>query len=254
MPLRPHKMEAASDTERYSDDAGITFPLDRDPPLVKHWMACRMTPGVDAAQAGEVASRPRRLKRLKHLWAGRVNQEMIEEISGLPELEILRIKNMSAASLEPLARNRKLKRLIIHGGNKVPDMEWTRGLSPTLDVLHLESLFRATDIRPIGELSQLRTLGLEGGIDRKLELKSLEPLGRLANLQYLFLAATRVADKSLVPLHGLKKLRHLTCGAYFPDTEFVALGKALPGLECSWIDMIGKHGSIRAGLAQSRHG
>ena len=36
-----------------------------------------------------------KFKRLKHLWAGRVNQEMIEEISGLPELEILRIKNMS---------------------------------------------------------------------------------------------------------------------------------------------------------------
>ena len=243
------------DTGRYSADAGITFPPERDSPLVQ------TLDGVpdDAMELTLLRHEKShrglsRLKRLRHLWAGRVNQEMIDEISGLPELEILRIKNMSAASLEPLAHNRKLKRLIIHGGNKVPDMEWTRGLSPTLDVLHLESLFRATDIRPIGELSQLRTLGLEGGIDRKLELKSLEPLGRLANLQYLLLAATRVADKSLVPLHGLKKLRHLTCGAYFPDTEFVALGKALPGLECSWIDMIGKHGSIRAGLAQSRHG
>ena len=99
------------------------------------------------------------------------------------------------------------------------------------------------------ELSQLKTLGLEGGIDRKLELKSLEPLGALANLQYLFLAATRFADKSLAPLHGLKKLRHLSCGAYFPDEEFAALGKALPGLDCSWIEMIRKHGSIRKGLA-----
>ena len=172
-----------------------------------------------------------KFKRLKHLWAGRVNQEMIEEISGLPELEILRIKNMSATSLEPLARNRKLKRLIIKGGNKVPDMEWTRGLSPTLEVLHLESLFRATDIGPIGELTQLTTLGLEGGIDRKLELESLEPLAALSNLQYLFLAAARVADKSLAPLHGLKKLKHLGCGVFFPDEDFTALQKALPGLD-----------------------
>jgi len=131
----------------------------------------------------------------------------------------------------------------------VPDMEWVRGLSPTLDVLHLESLFRATDITPLAELGKLRTLGLEGGIDRKLELKTLEPLGALSNLRHLFLAATRVADKSLAPLHGLKKLRHLSCGSYFPDAEFVALQKALPGLDCSWFKMIEEYGSIRNGLA-----
>lgn len=234
-------------------DAGIVFDLDRLPKLVTRLDG---VPGdaeeLTLLRDGKSHRGLSGFKRLKHLWAGRVNQEMIEEISDLPELEILRIKNMSATSLEPLARNRKLKRLIIHGGNKVPDMEWMRGLSPTLEVLHLESLFRATDIRPIGALTQLKTLGLEGGFDRKLELESLEPLGALSNLQYLFLAATRVADRSLAPLHRLKKLRHLSCGAFFPDQEFVALKKALPGLDCSWIDMIKKHGSIKAGLARSR--
>jgi hypothetical protein len=238
-------------THRMMNDAGIVFDLDKRPKLV-------MTLDGVADDVEELTLLRQqkshrglsKFKRLKHLWAGRVNQEMIEEISGLPELEILRIKNMSATSLEPLARNKKLKRLIIKGGNKVPDMEWTRGLSPTLEVLHLESLFRATDIGPIGTLTQLKTLGLEGGIDRKLELKSLEPLGALSTLQYLFLAAARVADKSLEPLYSLRKLRHLSCGAYFPDKEFTALGEALPGLDCSWIDMIRRHGSIRAGLAR----
>ena len=231
-------------------DAGIVFDPDTLPKLVQS------LDGVpDDARELTLLRQDKshrglsKFKRLRHLWAGRVNQEMIEEISGLPELEILRIKNMSATSLEPLAQNRKLKRLIIKGGNKVPDMEWTRGLSPTLEVLHLESLFRATDIRPIGELSQLKTLGLEGGIDRKLELGSLEPLGTLSNLQYLFLAAARVADKSLAPLQRLKKLRHLSCGTYFPDAEFVALEKVLPGLDCSWFEMIEEYGSIRKGLA-----
>ena len=231
-------------------DAGIAFDLDKLPKLV---MTLDGVPDnveeLTLARQGRSHRGLSRLKRLRHLWAGSVNQEMIEEIAELPELEILRIKNLSAASLEPLAGNRKLKRLIIKGGNKVPDMEWTRGLSPTLDVLHLESLFRATDIGPIGELGQLRTLGLEGGMDRKLELKSFEPLGTLSNLQYLLLAATRVADKSLAPLHGLKKLRHLSCGAFFPDAEFVALQKASPKLDCSWFMMIEEYGSIRKGLA-----
>ena len=237
-------------THRMMIDAGIVFDLDTLPKVVQ-------TLDVVPSDATELTLLRQdkshrglsRFKRLKHLWAGRVNQEMVEEIAELPELEILRIKNMSAASLEPLARNRKLKRLIIKGGNKVPDMEWTRGLSPTLDVLHLESFFRATDIKPIGELRQLTTLGLEGGMDRKLELKSFEPLGALANLQYLLLAATRAADKRLAPLHGLKKLRHLSCGVFFPDAEFIALQKASPNLDCSWFSMIEEYGSIRKGLA-----
>ena len=115
-------------------------------------------------------------------------------------------------------------------------------------------IWKAFSARPTsdqsGQLSQLRTLGLEGGIDRKLELESFEPLGALSNLQYLFLAATRVADKSLAPLHSLKKLRHLSCGTYFPDAEFIALGKALPGLDCSWIEMIGSTAASAPGLAR----
>jgi hypothetical protein len=231
-------------------DAGIAFDRDRLPKLV---MTLDGVPDdveeLTLARQGRSYRGLSRLKRLRHLWAGRVNQEMIEEIAELPELEILRIKNMSAASLEPLARNRKLKRLIVHGGNKVPDMEWTLGLSQTVEVLYLESLFRATDIRPIGELGQLRTLGLEGGMDRKLELTSFAPLETLSNLQYLLLAATRVADKSLAPLQQLRRLKHLRCGAFFPEAEFIALQKASPNLDCSWFMMIEEYGSIRKGLA-----
>lgn len=190
-----------------------------------------------------------KLTRLRTLLASRVNQDVVDAIAQLPELEVLWVKLLSAASLEPLANNRKLRRLILTDGSKVPDMEWTRGLSKTIEVLHLQGLFRATDIDPIGELTQLTTLGLEGGIDTKLKLDSLAPLSGLANLQYLFLASTRVADKSLAPLHGLKQLRHLRCAAYFPDSEFIALKKALPHLDCDWFDLIEAHGSIKKGMA-----
>ena len=50
-------------------------------------------------------------------------------------------------------------------------------------------------------------------------------------------------------LHRLKKLRHLSCGAFFPDAEFIALQKASPNLDCSWFSMIEEYGSIRKGLA-----
>ena len=92
-------------THRMMLDAGIAFDPDRLPKLV---MTLEGVP--DDARELTLLRQDKshrglsKFKRLKHLWAGRVNQEMIEEISGLPELEILRIKNMSATSLEPLAR------------------------------------------------------------------------------------------------------------------------------------------------------
>ena len=98
-------------------------------------------------------------------------------------------------------------------------------------------------------------LGLEGGFDRKLELASLAPLSMLSGLRYLFLAATRPADKSLAPLHQLKGLKHLSCGTYFPDEEFVALNEGVAGAStvAGW-KMIEDHGSIRKGLARARNG
>ncbi len=189
-----------------------------------------------------------RFECLKTLWAASVNQDMLEEIACLPNLEVLWIKSLSASSLECLGNNGKLRRLIVHGGSKVPDMGWVRRLSPTVEVLHLESLFRATDIDPIGEMTGLKTLGLEGGMSKKLELESLAPLRTLKHLQYLFLAATRIKDGSLEPLRDLTELRHLTIAANVPDREFISLRKALPGLDCDWFRTIEKYGSVRAGM------
>ena len=88
-------------------DAGIGADRDSRPPLVTT-LACVPDDAEKLTLLRQEKSH-RGLGRLKRrdTLAGRVNQEMIEEIAELPDLEILRIKNMSAASLEPLARNRK---------------------------------------------------------------------------------------------------------------------------------------------------
>ncbi len=72
-----------------------------------------------------------------------------------------------------------------------------RPVADRSEVLHLESLFSRDGHRALWQsCSQLKTLGLEGGIDRKLELKSLEPLGALFEpFTISFLAAARVATE-----------------------------------------------------------
>jgi hypothetical protein len=189
------------------------------------------------------------LKHLKCLWARQADQEFIDEISLLENLEVLYVNGLTANSLAGLSQNRKLKRLLLIGGTKVESMEWAAGLPATLQVLFLERFTRAPDIGPLGELSGLVALGIEGGMDTHVRIDTLKPLARLGNLRQLFLAASRIGDNSLAPLRGLARLQRLECTAYFPDAEFIALSDSLPGLECDWISMIEEHGSLRAGKA-----
>jgi hypothetical protein len=178
------------------------------------------------------------LQHLKCLWARQANQEFIDEISLLENLEVLYVNGLTATSLAGLARNRKLKRLLLIGGTKVDSMEWAAGLPATLQVLFLEGFTRAPDIGPLGELAALVALGIEGGMDTHVRIATLKPLARLHDLRQLFLASTRVEDKSLAPLRGLTRLERLECTAHFPDAEFIALRDSLPNLECDWINLV----------------
>lgn len=189
------------------------------------------------------------LQGLTHLWAHQANQDMIGEIARLPNLELLYIRGTTASDLAPLAANRKLKRLIVVGGTKVANLDWTNALTAGLEVLFLEGFSRITDITPLGNLSNLASLGVEGGMDSTVRIETLQPLAALKKLRYLFLAGTRVADKSLAPLARMDALRHLEVTIHYPDHEFIALKKALPDLDCGWIRMIDEHGSLRAAKA-----
>ena len=185
------------------------------------------------------------LKSLHTLWVDKANDAVIEEIAGLDQLEVLAIRSMTASSLAPLGRLRKLKRLLAVGGTKLDTLDWVLGLPSGLEVLYLEGFTRVQNIGPLGELANLSALGFEGGMDSNARIDTLAPLAKLAKLRHLFLAATRVADKRLAPLAAISSLRHLETTVHFPDIEFVRLQQALPNLHCEWFDMIEQHGSLR---------
>lgn len=189
-----------------------------------------------------------RLTELKLLSASRVDQKFLDEIVRLPALETLSIKLMSAVSAEPLTKLRRLKRLMIRGGGKVENLDWVRRLPPGIEAICLEGFWRCHDLAPLADMPGLTGLALEGGIDRRYEVDTLEPLATLPGLRALFLPATKVRNDGLAPLGRIRTLRHLSCGAYFPDAEFLALRRALPDLDCSWIDEIEKHGSLKAAM------
>jgi hypothetical protein len=189
-----------------------------------------------------------RLSSLRTLWARSVDQAFLEEISALADLETLYVDGLTACDLTPLASNAALRRLILVGGTKVPDLAWVGGLAADLKLLFLERFTRCSDLSPLTALKKLESLGFEGGMDSKARVETLAPLAKLENLRFLFLSSTRVEGHGLAPLAGLTHLERLECGGYFPDREFVELRRALPRLQCDWFDVIEKHGSIRAGM------
>lgn len=140
---------------------------------------------------------------------------------------------MTAIDLQPLARLRQLRRLVVRDATRIIDLEWTRAL--TLESLALENLSSVRSLEPLVDQPALRALGVEGAMWTAMRVHSLEPLRNLERLEYLFLTNLRVQDGSLRPLHGLPRLRFLQCARYYADGEFAALAAARPGLQGNWL-------------------
>jgi hypothetical protein len=185
-----------------------------------------------------------RLQRLKRAWLNGIDAEFLAEIAQVPSLEVLQLSRVTAADLGPLHRLRRLKRLMVGDAGKIESLHWVAGL-PELDALQISNFKRVRDLEPLTALQSLVTLGVEGGMWSPMRPDTLAPLARMPNLRNLFLLSTRVADRSLRPLHALKDLRVLQCTTFYPDDEFRELRRALPKLECSWFELLDRYGNLR---------
>jgi hypothetical protein len=97
--------------------------------------------------------------------------------------------------------------------------------------LEIENFKRIRELDPIGDLTQLEGLAIEGSTWTTQVVESLEPLARLRNLKYLFLSNLRSQDNSLAPLRELDSLVHLRTAFWWPEGEFNELRVSLPRLK-----------------------
>lgn len=188
-----------------------------------------------------------KLTNLRRLWAHSVNQEFLDELTGISTIEHLYIAGLTAADLSPLTRLRGLRRLIAIGGTKVENMDWVLGLPP-LESLAIENFKRIRSIDALAAQSSLSALGIEGSVWTRMHVDSLAPISFLTRLRALYLTNLTARDRSLRHLVSLKELQVLEIGALFPDNELLRLHEALPNLRCDWFDMIEAHGSTREGI------
>ena len=188
-----------------------------------------------------------RFKRLRQVWLYRVNQSFLEEIAQLSHLESIHIDRNTATDLTCLKRLPRLRRLVIHGGTKIENLDWVSELA-SLEILAIENFKRVTRLDALASQTSLTALALEGSMWTRMSVASLRPISGLLKLRWLFLTNFAARDRSLRALYLLRKLEVLGTAAFYPDEEFIRLRRALPGLRCDWFSFIDNHGGIRKGI------
>jgi hypothetical protein len=139
------------------------------------------------------------------------------------------------ADLMPLGGLSNLECLVILGSPKLKSLAGIERLQK-LKTAVLFANCNYTSVAPLGELTGVEALGIEGGFSKNVRIDSLNPLANLSGLEILRLASIRVADKSLRPLHALTKLREVFITKHFPASELKAMADALPQARGEFLD------------------
>lgn len=166
--------------------------------------------------------------KLRLLEAQAVDQKCLEDLCNFVGLEYLALEYpLMARDLTPLTALNELRVLKINSPRNVSDF------TPLLALQKLERLFiknakHIVDIEWLRPMKgQLRVLGIEGGMYTPQPILTLRPLEGFA-LEALFLANTRLVEKSFASLQAMSSLRYLSTARNVPRAEFEALHIALP--------------------------
>src|SRR5258707_7985222 len=172
-----------------------------------------------------------RAPNVQMLRAEMVNDHALRAIGRLRQLRVLELWGTGLTSLQPIADLEALECLSVHAAARAPDMRSLARL-PRLKILRLSgrTLDRFEDIGSCGQLTGLHVAG--GGPGAAVGINSLAPLANLRRLRVLRTWLTRVRDRSLRALGGVRELRILDIGdRRFPFEELAWLAATV-----TWLD------------------
>ena len=185
------------------------------------------------------------LKRLTNLETlalpGRNLDATMVDLSGLSGLTALKSLQIDyhTADLTPLSGLTALKTLKIreNSGEHNDATKESKGFFESLEPLrflsNLETLYinlpeYATDLTPLGELSNLRDLSLQTVWEYKTWITDISPLGKLSNLTKLYINFVRLYDVSVltactklqsVSMRYVSRNTDLSCMDFVPDMQ-----------------------------------
>ena len=172
----------------------LPTPLKRTKLSYSNWNALRNNDEIEAIKLGDI------------------DEERIDVLSSLPNLKYLEISCNKQDEFPELSTLKSLQILILANIKRVDNIEFLKGLSD-LKTLYICDLNHLYDLSPIAELRSLQELFLSNGgmCGVGKPVKSMEPLSRLLELEYLhFCVTVENRNYDISSLFPLKKLKHLS--------------------------------------------
>ncbi len=175
------------------------------------------------------------LKSLTHFLVVKASNEDIASIAACDRLSHLQLYQSTATDFSPLRRLTNLQYLTMQTNSKLTSLEDV-GKLRTLRGLNLENLSGVPSLEGLSDLSELKFLAFEGTLNKNLSVSTLEPLESLSTLEVLHMTAVRFEEASLRYLSGLRNLRELSLGVFFPAEDFARLAGTLSECDCKWFE------------------
>ena len=172
-----------------------------------------------------------RLSRLKVVRAIGVTRALVDALAAHPTLMALKLYRVGRADLAPLAGLPALEHLLVDWAPHLVDLSWLARL-PRLWTLSINDAARV-DLDTLPSLPRLRAFDLQGGMTRRLAVRSHAPVLRAPSLEHLSFRNVRAADGDLQVLGGLRQLRELFVPNFYPVAECARLAARLPGVDGS---------------------
>ncbi|WP_289061180.1 hypothetical protein [uncultured Zobellia sp.] len=168
---------------------------------------------------------------IENLWLIGAKEKDIEEIFLLQQPKYVNLYQFLAKDLSCLEALEKCETLVTEWNTKATEL-WNIKSNPNLNKLAIRDYSKISDLSALGKATQIKSLSLDGGINKKLKVDTLNPLSGLTKLEYLRLSNIKVADESLEPIGELKGLKLLELSNQFPTKEYANLAVKLTNTEC----------------------
>ena len=170
-------------------------------------------------------------KHIKAISLNDVDEERIVIFSTLPNLKYLKISNNQQTEIPDLSCLQSLEVLILANIKKVENIDFISRLK-NLKTLYIYGFNHLYDLSSITSLKGLEELFLDHGkmSGTGKAIKSIEPISKLSNLNYLHLSvAIENKNYDITPLLTLKQLQKLfLLPRYLADGQKEVLQEALP--------------------------
>lgn len=188
----------------------------------------------DSIHFASAAKNLERLKDLdvKNVWIVGANDKELTKILNLIKPKYLNLYQVLVKDLSTLEKLENTETIILTWNTKATKL-WAIEKNEKLRTLEITDFSKIADIGQLALATQLTSLIIGGGIDKKMKIKNLLPLSGLKNLRYLALSNLKVEDDSLAPIGELGNLSDLEISNQFETREFAWLANKLKQTNCT---------------------